>query len=59
MFSTDEIKKNLEDPMTFLWALGDCIKIYPGLKPTTIAKMLEAYQTRLKESFGIMEQAVK
>jgi hypothetical protein len=55
MFSTDEIKKNLEDPMTFLWALGDCIKIYPGLKPTTIAKMLEAYQTRLKESFGIME----
>ena len=55
MFPTDEVKKNLEDPMTFLLALGDCVNIYPGLKPTAIAKMLEAYQTRLKESFGIME----
>ena len=57
MFPTDEVKKNLEDPMTFLKALGDCVKIYPGLKPTAIAKMLEAYQVRLKESFGIMEGA--
>lgn len=55
MFPTDEVKNNLEDPMTLLRALEDCIKMYPGLKPTAIAKMLEAYQTRLKESFGIME----
>ena len=55
MFPTDEVKKNLEDPMTLLRALEDCVKIYPGLKPTAIAKMLEAYQARLKESFGIME----
>ena len=55
MFPTDEIKKNLEDPMTFLKSLEDCVKIYPGLKPTAIAKRLEAYQTRLKESFGIMD----
>jgi hypothetical protein len=57
MFPTDEVKKTLEDPMTFLRALVDCVKICPGLKPTAIAKMLEAYQTRLKESFGIMEGA--
>jgi len=57
MFPTDEVKKKLEDPMTLLRALEDCVKIYPGLKPTAIAKMLEAYQTRLKESFGIMEGA--
>jgi len=57
MFPTDEVKKNLEDPKTFLKALEDCVKIYPGLKPTAIAKMLEAYQVRLKESFGIMEGA--
>jgi hypothetical protein len=55
MFPTDEIKKNLEDPMTFLRAIEDCVKIYPGLKPTAIAKMLKVYQTRLKESFGIMD----
>lgn len=55
MFPIDEVKNNLEDPMTFLRALEDCVKMYPGLKPTAIAKMLEAYQTRLKESFGIME----
>lgn len=55
MFPTDEIKKNLEDPKTFLRALEDCVKIYPGLKPTAIAKMLKTYQSRLKESFGIME----
>lgn len=55
VYATEEIKKNLEDPMTFLRTLEDCVKIYPGLKPTTIAKMLEAYQVRLKESFGIME----
>lgn len=55
MFPTDEVKHNLEDPITFLRALEDCVKIYPGLKPTAIAKMLEVYQTRLKESFGIME----
>lgn len=57
MFATDEVKKNLEDPMTFLKAIDDCAKIYPGLKPTAIAKMLEVYQVRLKESFGIMEGA--
>ena len=57
MFPTDEVKKNLEDPITFLRALEDCVKIYTGLKPTAIAKMHEAYQTRLKESFGIMEGA--
>ena len=57
MFPTSEVKKNLEDPMTFLRAIEDCVKIYPGLKPTAIAKMLEAYQVRLKESFGIMEGA--
>lgn len=55
VYATEEIKKNLEDPMTLLRALEDCVKIYPGLKPTAIAKMLEAYQVRLKESFGIME----
>ena len=57
MFPTDEVKKKLEDPMTFLKAIGDCANIYPGLKPTAIAKMLEVYQVRLKESFGIMEGA--
>lgn len=55
MFLTEEIKKNLEDPMTFLRALEDCVKRYPSLKPTAIAEMLETYQTRLKESFGIIE----
>ena len=55
MFLTDEVKNNLEDPITFLRALEDCVKIYPGLNPTAIAKMLEIYQARLKESFGIME----
>lgn len=55
MFPTEEVKQNLKDPMTFLRAVEDCIKIYPGLKPTAIAKMLETYQTRLLESFGIME----
>jgi hypothetical protein len=55
MFPTEEVKRNLESPVTFLLALGDCVNIYPGLKPTAIAKMLEAYQTRLKESFGIMD----
>lgn len=55
MFPTDEVKKNLKDPMTFLRAVDDCVKIYPGLKPTAIAKMLEAYRTRLEESFGIMD----
>lgn len=55
MFPTDEVKKKLEDPMTFLRTIEDCVKMYPGLKPTAIAKMLEAYQTKLKESFGIME----
>ena len=54
MFPIDEVKKNLEDPMTFLRALEDCVKIYPGLRPTAIAEMLEAYQVRLKESFGII-----
>jgi hypothetical protein len=57
MFPTDEVKKNLENPITFLRALEDCVKIYPDLKPTAIAKMLEAYQMRLKESFGIMDGA--
>jgi hypothetical protein len=55
VYATEEIKKILNDPNLFLRALEDCVKIYPGLKPTAIAKMLEAYQTRLKESFGIME----
>lgn len=55
MFPTDEVKKNLEDPMTLLKALEDCVKICPGLKPTTIAKMLQSYQDRLKERFGIFE----
>lgn len=55
MFPTNEVKQNLEDPMTFLRALEDCVKMFPGLKPTAIAKMFEAYQSRLKESFGIME----
>ena len=55
MFPIDEVKKNLEDPMILLRALADCIEIYPGLNPTAIAKMLEIYQVRLKESFGIME----
>lgn len=55
MFPIDEVKKNLEDPMTFLRTIEDCVKMFPGLKPTAIAKMLEAYQARLKESFGIME----
>ena len=57
MFPTDEVKKNLEDPTTFLRAIDDCVKIYPGLKPSAIAKMLATYQVRLKESFGIMEGA--
>ena len=55
MFPTEEVKRNLESPVTFMQAIADCEKIYPGLKPTAIAKMLDAYRTRLKESFGIMD----
>ena len=55
MFTTDEVKKNLEDPMTFVRALEDCVKMYPDLKPIEIARMLEAYRTRLAENFGIIE----
>jgi hypothetical protein len=36
-----------------LRALEDCAKIYPGLKPTAIAKMLDDYRSRLKDAFGI------
>ena len=57
MFSRDEVKKNLEDSTTFLRAVEDCVKIYPGLRPTAIAKIIEVYQVKLKEGFGIMEGA--
>lgn len=53
VYATEEIKKILDDPNLFLRAVDDCIKIYPGLKPTTIAKMLDDYRSRLKDSFGI------
>ena len=55
VFATEEIKKTLDDPYVILKAVGDCVEIYPGLKPTAIAKMLEAYRTRLKDAFGIEE----
>lgn len=53
VYATEEIKKILDDPKLFLRAVDDCIKIYPGLKPSAIAKMLDDYRSRLKDAFGI------
>lgn len=53
VYATEEIKKILDDPNLFLRAVDDCTKIYPGLKPTAIAKMLDDYRSRLKDAFGI------
>ena len=55
VYATEEIEKILNDPNLFLRAVGDCIEIYPGLKPSAIAKMLDDYRSRLKEAFGIEE----
>jgi hypothetical protein len=55
MFHEEEIKKILDDSTILLRAVGDCEKIYPGLRPSTIAKILVEYQTRLKDAFGVGE----
>ena len=55
MFHEEEIKKILDDSTILLRAIGDCEKIYPGLRPSTIAKILVEYQTRLKDAFGVGE----
>ena len=43
----------LDDPNLFLRAVDDYTKIYPGLKPTAITKMLDDYRSRLKDAFDI------
>jgi hypothetical protein len=55
MFHEEEIKKILDDSTILLRAVGDCETIYPGLRPSAITKMLQEYQTRLKDSFGVGE----
>lgn len=53
VYVREEIEKILNDPNLFLRAVDDCIKIYPGLKPTAIVKMLDDYRSRLKDAFNI------